>query len=420
MNSSVRRSPTDRALENIRTALSSVKGNLLRTLLTVLIIAVGITSLVGTLACIDVMKAALSSNFASMGANTFTIRNRETVVRIGRGGKQPRKHKPITYDEAIEFKNEFDYPGTVSVSTIGSFGSTVKYKSEKTNPNIQVYGTDENYLMVSGYKLAKGRNIAPQEVTAGSHVAILGGDLVSTLFDREDPLGKEIMVGPGKYVVIGVLAPKGNTMGMSGDKIVLLPIENVRQYFSRPDMTFTINVLSNSPQAMDATIGEATGIFRRVRGLEPQADDNFEITKSDSIATTFLENIRYVTLGATLIAIITLLGAAIGLMNIMLVSVTERTKEIGTRKALGATRAVIRNQFITEAIVICQLGGLGGIILAMGVAFGISRAMSASFVMPWPWIGLGIAVCFVVGLISGIYPAIKASRLDPIEALRYE
>lgn len=409
-----------RSLENIKVALSSIKGQMVRAALTILIIAFGIAALVGILASIDVIKGSLNSNFSSMGANTFTIRNKETVVRIGRSGKQPRRHKNITYDEAMGFADQFDFPSTVSVSTIASWSATMKYKSAKTNPNIQVFGTDDNYLDVSGYSLEKGRNFTEQEVKDGDHVVIIGKDLVGDLFKKEDPLNKEISVGAGKYVVIGVLAPKGNSMGMSGDKIVLLPIENVRVYFSRPDMTYTINVLTSGPTMMDPTIGEATGVFRTVRKLEPQDEDNFEITKSDSVATTLIDNLKYVTLGATLIGIITLLGAAIGLMNIMLVSVTERTKEIGTRKALGATRAAIRNQFITEAIVICQLGGLLGIILAMVIAGLISMGMGGGFLMPWTWIGLGIGICFVVGLISGIYPAIKASKLDPIEALRYE
>ncbi len=393
---------------------------MLRAILTIVIIALGIAALVGILASIDVIKSSLNSNFSSMGANTFTIRNRETTVRVGRGGKQPRKHKSITYTEAMQFADEFDYPGIVSVSTVASFAATMKYKSEKTNPNIQIFGTDENYLMVSGYNLEKGRNFSPTEVRGGDHVIILGKDLVSELFKKEDPIGKEINVGAGRYRVIGTLASKGSSMGFGGDKVALLPIENVRIYFSRPDMTFTINVLSEDPSLMDGTIGEATGLFRIVRKLQPNADDNFEITKSDSIATSLIDNLQYVTLGATLIGIITLLGAAIGLMNIMLVSVTERTKEIGIRKALGATKAAIRNQFLTEAIVICQIGGLLGILIAILLGFGISFTMGGDFMIPWPWIGMGVAICFVVGLISGLYPAIKASNLDPIEALRYE
>ena len=409
-----------RSLENIRVALSSIRGQLIRAILTILIIALGIAALVGILASIDVIKGSLNSNFSSMGANTFTIRNKETVVRIGRSGKQPRRHKPITYDEAMAFSREFNFPAKVSVSTIASWTSTMKYKSEKTNPNIQVFGTDENYLDVSGYTLEKGRNFTRQEIEDGDHVIILGKDLQSDLFKKEDPIGKEISVGANKYVVIGILASKGNTMGMSGDKIGLLPIENVRVYFSRSDMTFTINVLTEGPNMMDPTIGEATGVFRTIRKLQPQDDDNFEITKSDSVATTLIDNLKYVSWGATIIGIITLLGAAIGLMNIMLVSVTERTKEIGTRKALGATKAAIRNQFITEAVVICQLGGIVGVFLAMIIAGLISWGMGGVFIMPWAWIGLGIGICFAVGLISGIYPAIRASKLDPIEALRYE
>jgi len=409
-----------RALENIKVALSSIKGQMLRAILTILIIALGIAALVGILTSIEVIKSSLNSNFSSMGANTFTIRNRETTVRVGRGGKQPRRHKPITYKEAMDFADEFVYPGTVSVSTIASFGATIKYKSEKTNPNIQVFGTDVNYLLVSGYKLEKGRNFSNNEVRGGDHVVILGKDLVSELFNREDPIGKEISVGAGKYRVIGTLAAKGSSMGFGGDKVALLPIENVRQYFSRPDMTYTINVLSEDPALIEGTIGEATGLFRIIRKLKPGADDNFEITKSDSIAATLIDNLQYVTLGATLIGIITLLGAAIGLMNIMLVSVTERTREIGTRKALGATKSAIRNQFLMEAIVICQIGGLLGILLALTFGFLIAFFMSGAFVIPWMWIGMGLAICFVVGLVSGIYPAIKASNLDPIEALRYE
>lgn len=409
-----------RSLENINVALSSIRGQRIRAVLTILIIAIGIFALVGILASLDVFKDSLTSNFTSMGANTFTIRNKETVVRIGRGGKKPRRHKAITFEEAMAFSAQFEFPATVSVSTIASWSSTLKYKSEKSNPNVQVFGTDANYLDVSGYSLEKGRNFTPQEVHTGTHVAILGKDMVSELFKKEDPINKEISVGANKYVVIGVLAAKGNSMGMGGDKIVLLPIENVRVYFSRPDMTFTINVLTQGQNLMDATIGEAIGEFRTIRQLQPQEEDNFEITKSDSVASTLIEDLKYVSWGATIIAIITLLGAAIGLMNIMLVSVTERTKEIGTRKAVGATRTAIRNQFIIEAIVICQIGGIVGIILGMAGAGLIAFFTGGQFIMPWMWIGVGIVVCFVVGLISGIYPAIKASNLDPIEALRHE
>lgn len=409
-----------RSLENIRVALSSIRGQSLRAFLTILIIALGIGALVGILNAIDVMKDSLNSNFSSMGANTFTIRNRETRIRVGRRGKKAKNFRTITYQEAMAFSDRFDFPATVSVSTMASFAATLKFKSQKSNPNIQVIGSDQNYLACSGYEIDEGRNFSPVEVKGGSHVVLLGHDIVLTLFKHEDPVGQEISIGAGKYLVIGTLKSKGNSMGFGGDKMALLPIENVRQYFSRPDMTFTINVLARNPQLLEPTISEADGLFRMIRKVQASEDDNFEIAKSDSFASALIDNLSYVTLGATIIGIITLLGAAIGLMNIMLVSVTERTREIGIRKALGATSSSIRNQFLTEAIVICQLGGLLGIVFALLIGIGVSLSMNSSFAMPWGWIGLGVTICFFVGLVSGIYPAVKASRLDPIEALRYE
>ena len=406
--------------ENLRVALSSIRGQSLRAFLTVLIIALGIGALVGTLTAIDVMKSSLTSNFTSMGANTFTIRNKEFRIRIGRGGKKPKKFRAITYNEAMDFSERFDFPSTVSVSTMASMAATLKYKSVKSNPNVQVLGIDEHYLSTSGYELESGRNFSRVEVTTGAHVCLLGHDMVSTLFTKEDPVGKEISVGAGKYLVIGVLKTKGSAMGFGGDKVAMLPIENVRQYFSKPDMNFTISILARDGKLLDATISEATGLFRIIRKVGIGEDNNFDTVKSDSFITAFIDDMRYVTLGATIIGVITLLGAAIGLMNIMLVSVTERTREIGIRKALGATKTSIRNQFLMEAIVICQLGGLFGILLALLFGLGITFLMKSSFIMPWPWIGLGVSICFLVGLVSGLYPAVKASRLDPIEALRYE
>jgi putative ABC transport system permease protein len=412
MNSSFR--------ENFRVALSSIRGQALRAFLTILIITIGIFALVEILTALDVLKGSLTKNFTSMGSNTFTIRNKETRIHIGRGGKRPKKFRPITYKEAMEFADRFDFPSTVSVATFASFSSTLKYKSQKTDPNIQVLGVDQNYLATSGYEIEAGRNFSRAEATSGAHVALIGHDIVTNLFKNEDPIGKQISVGAGKYIVIGTLKAKGSSMGFSGDKSAMLPIENVRQYFSRPDMTFTISVLAKDNRLMETTISEATGLFAIIRNVDIGEEKNFDIIKSDSFISAFIENMKSVSMGATIIAFITLFGAAIGLMNIMLVSVTERTREIGIRKALGATRALIRNQFLTEAILICIFGGIFGIVLAIIGGFAISYFMDATFIMPWGWIGMGLAICFVVGLISGLYPAIKASRLDPIEALRYE
>jgi len=276
-------------------------------------------------------------------------------------------------------------------------------------------------MLTSGYEIEKGRNFSAQEAQYGSHVVILGKDVISALFStKDDPIDKVITIGNGKYKIIGILKSKGNSAGFGGDKIGILPLNNVRQYFSRPDMTYTINVMVTNQQLMELAINEATGVFRIVRNVKLGEDSNFEITKSDNLAKLLIDNIQKVTAGATLIGIITLLGAAIGLMNIMLVSVTERTREIGIRKAMGATKKVIRTQFLVEAIVICQIGGLLGILLGMAIGNLISFQLGVGFIVPWVWIFSGILLCMLVGLVSGLYPAAKAARLDPIEALRFE
>ena len=407
--------------ENIKISLSSIRSQLLRTVLTVLIIAIGITALVGILTAIDSIKQSINNNFTSMGANTFTIRNREMSIRIGKNGKRPKRFRNITYDEAIAFKNQFQFPSFTSVSTMASGASTVRYLSKKTNPNIQVFGGDENYVVTSGYDLQSGRAFSMQEIQYNSHVAIIGDELKNTLFGSSiNPLDKIISIGSGKYKVIGVLKPKGSSIGFGGDKISIVPLGNVRQYFGKDQMNYVINVQSRSPKQMDIATGEATGVFRKIRKVTIGEETNFEIIKSDSLANILIDNIKYVTWAATIIGFITLIGAAIGLMNIMLVSVTERTREIGIRKSLGATREIIKKQFLIEAIVICQMGGFLGIVFGIGIGNLISLLIGSGFIIPWIWIITGIIICLVVGLAAGIYPAIKASKLDPIEALRFE
>jgi putative ABC transport system permease protein len=407
--------------ENLRISFVSIKSHLLRTILTVLIIAFGIMALVGILTAIDAVEASLSENFAMMGSNTFNIQNRELRVHIGGEGKKPRNNRIIPYNEAMDFKEQYDYPATTAIFTYGTGIATLKYKSEKTNPNIQVMGTDENYLFTAGLEIEKGRTFNTNEVHYGNHVAIIGSEIASKLFvANEDPIGKVISIGAGKYRVIGVLKERGSSIGFSGDRSCLVPVANVRQYFSRPDMNFRISVMVEDQQEMDAAIGEAIGVMRKIRKDRLDDDNSFGIIKSDNIANMLIGLTSKLQIGATIIGLITLLGAAIGLMNIMLVSVTERTREIGIRKAVGARQRTIRNQFLAEAIVIAQLGGLLGIIAGMLIGNVVSMITGSSFIVPWIWIILGVVICFIVALLSGIIPANKAARLDPIESLRWE
>ncbi len=407
-------------IENVRIAFGSIRSHLLRTVLTVLIIAFGIMALVGILTATDSLKYYLKANFMEMGANTFAIKNRSLRIHFGEGAKT-KYYRPINLDEALAFKERFEFPAYTSVFTYASWISTAKYKENKTNPNVPVLGGDENYLITSGNRISMGRNFSATEVHSGDHVAIIGPEIRKTLFgENEDPIGKIISIGSGKYKVIGVLKEKGSAMGFSGDRNCLLPLNNVRQYFPNSTTAFTLNVMVNDQTYLDPAISEATGLFRIIRGLKVQEENNFDIAKSDNIAEMLIDNLSYISLAATIIGIITLIGAAVGLMNIMMVTVTERTREIGIRKAIGANRKIIRNQFLIEAVVIGQIGGLVGIVLGILAGNVVSLQIGGEFFIPWPWIISGILLCLAVALLSGFYPASKASKVDPIESLRYE
>ncbi|GET27853.1 ABC transporter permease [Prolixibacter sp. SD074] len=407
--------------ENILMSIQSIRGNWVRSVLTILIIAVGITALVGILTAIDSIKNSITAEFTRLGANTFTVQSRGMRVQVGGNRYRSKNYSYISYFEARKFKNEFDFPAEVSITVNATGTATVRYKSQKSNPNVRVIGVDGNYLQTAGYDISMGRNFASQEIYSGTNVALLGNGLARKLFPGiVNPTGRAISIGTARYRVVGILAEKGSAFGSSGDRLVLLPYSNVRQVFSRPQMNFQIQVMPKSPQLLDIATGEAEGLFRVIRGLNVQDESDFNIVKSDNLVNILLENIKYITLAATIIGFITLLGAAVGLMNIMLVTVSERTREIGIRKAMGANSRTIRQQFLIESIVIGQLGGLVGIVLGILAGNGVSALIGSSFIVPWLWIFSGVALCLLVSLASGFLPAMQAARLDPIEALRYE
>ncbi len=406
--------------ENLRISFRAIKSNKVRAVLTICIIAFGIMALVGILTAIDAIKSSLTNQFTMMGANSFTITSRGMNIQIGNSRQRARNFSRISYRQALEFKERFNEAAWVSVSFNASGLATVKYGTEETNPNVSLLGVDENHLSVSGYEIESGRNFSADEIQMTRHSVLIGADIVKDLFPAGvDPLGQVITVAGLKLKVAGVLKPKGAS-AVSGDRVCFMPVTTARQYFSRPNLTYNITVMPINPVNLDMMAGEAEALFRIVRNLDPRDESDFNISKSDSIVNLLLKNLRYVTLAATIIGIVTLFGAAVGLMNIMLVSVTERTREIGVRKAVGAKTQTIKNQFLFESIMIGQLGGILGIILGILIGNGVSAMLKSNFVIPWIWVITGIVLCFIVGIVSGYAPAVKAANIDPIEALRYE
>ncbi len=405
--------------ENILIALRAIRSNFLRAALTIVIITIGIMALVAMNTLVEGFKESMNTQFASLGTGTIIISSKTQGNR--RHGIQRKAQPPITYEQVLRFKKNFNEDALVSVSSIGSFMATVKGNGLKTNPNVKIIGCDENYLELSSYQLDKGRNFSSNEVVSGQNSAILGADVIKVLFKNgENPLGKYVYLGAGKFYVIGVLKSKGNTFGMASDNQVLITLGALNKYYLGPNSRYTISVRPYDLTQVDDIKSSIRGMMRIIRKDDFQDEDSFTITTSDQMTGDLNTFLGGFSVAATLIGLITLLGAGIGLLNIMLVSVTERTKEIGVRKAIGASAKRIRNQFLIEAIVIGQIGGIVGTILGVITGNIIAMLLNFSFQIPWFWIFIGVSLTFITSVLSGYFPAKKASKLDPIEALRYE
>ncbi len=409
-------------VENIREGLRSVRANLLRSIITAMIITLGITALVGVLTAVDGIKASILKSLSSLGANNFNIRS-----KTNRGGSTQgvaeKTYPLITMNESFKFIDEYKVPSTISLHAVVTGIAEVKRNSKKTNPNVFVTGVNDEYFPLKNLEFQQGRAFSKREARQGSQMVMLGYKVYTTLFKENESIeNSEVSFMGGQFRVIGVLKEKGGFGDPQSnyDNMVFVSIVKANQLSGGRGLSYRLSVGIPDPTQMEYAMGEATGLLRRIRGDDPGQPDSFELRRSDTLAELDGLSSKAQIVGFS-IGIITLLGASIALMNIMLVSVTERTREIGVRKALGATPKKIKQQFVIEAIVVCMIGGIAGVVFGILAGNGASRLLgNESFIIPWLWIIIGFVVCVIVGLVSGYYPAHKASKLDPIESLRFE
>jgi ftsX family membrane protein len=367
------------------------------------------------------LRNTLEGNFSSMGANTFSITRYQYTQRAEGSGTTQKPHPYITYQEATAFKEQFNSPfAKTSISINVASAAEVKYENKKTDPLAVVIGADEYYIGNSGLEIEEGHNFSDFDIQNNSKVCVIGPDFKKTLFKDVNPIGKTISIRGYKFKVIGVLKEQSSSFGNYENFQVFIPLNIARAAFPVDNPNFQLKISAQSKDQLDGLVDDAIVVMRNLRQLAPLQENNFGIERSDDLLQRIGNITGTLTIAGFVIGLITILGSSIALLNIMLVSVTERTKEIGIRKALGAKRKSITLQFFTETLLIAQMGAVTGIVLGISLGFVIAKAVKFQFTIPWGVIAIAIIIAVVVSVISGLYPAMKASKLDPVEALRYE
>ena len=406
--------------ETVVMALQSVKTNKLRTLLTMLGIVVGIFSVIVIMTIITMLQNSIENGFSQLGQNTFQIQKFPAMMRGGHQAWLKYRNRPdITLDDYNRLKSMLKQAKYVGAEDHKG-GVVVKFGNQETNPNIDVVGVTSGALKNNNWSSAYGRDIRNVDVNYSNDVCDIGQDIVDKLFPNINPVGQTIKINGYPVKVIGVLNKLPQLFGRSRDAIVLLPISTFRNVFGKLHRSLNITVMAQNKSAYNSTIESAIGYMRVIRKVGPGQENDFDIFSNESILNQINGITGGIKIGALLVSIIALIAAGVGIMNIMLVSVTERTREIGVRKAIGARRSSILGQFLTEAVILCLTGGVIGIALGVGIGNLAGSYLNAQMAIPINWVLIGFGLCLMIGVVFGTYPAYKAANLDPIEALRYE
>lgn len=406
-------------LEAFKTALASLKANKLRAALTLLGIAIGVFSIIGVMTAIGVLRQSIEGSMSQLGSNTFQIQ-KYPAMQHGPGDREKyRNRKDLTYEHGSEIEQKSKYAKNVGIEA-WRWGQSMKWRNVETDPNVMVAGENPAGMQTNHWIIDRGRSITQQDIDLVRRVVILGDAVVKKLFPPQiDPIGKEIRIGNDEFTIIGTIELQGGQLGGNQGRYVVIPLSTFFQKFGK-NRSIHIMVEAQSRETFEVCQDEVIGILRAARKVPPGKENDFEMFSNESVINQFNEITSSVRIGAFAISGIALLAAGIGIMNIMLVSVTERTREIGIRKAVGALKKNIIAQFISEAIVISLVGGVFGIILGLIGGNVLAYFLELEGVIPVDWIVFGLVACSSVGVIFGTYPAWKASNLDPIEALRYE
>jgi len=405
--------------ETLLIALDSVKANKLRSILTLTGISIGVFSIIAVMTAIQVLQSSVEAGLTQLGGNTFQIQK----FPNGPGSREDRdrfkNRRNITYDQALQVKEKASLPMYVGIED-WNFGEVMKSDFDQTKPNVQIAGGDYGFFPNNGYDVVNGRSITEDDVNFERNVIVVGQDVSKKIFPNMNPVGQTMQFHGFKFEVVGVLEIKGSSFGQSQDNIVIIPLTTFFKMYGKQREDIHITVMAKSADLVEATQDEVSQILRSARKVPAGEENDFYVYSNDSVIDSFNSFTAAFKIAAAVISFIALFAAGIGIMNIMLVSVTERTKEIGIRKAIGAPKQSILVQFVSEAIILCQLGGFLGILLGAIVGNVVALLLDIQPVFPWIWATIGVVVCSIVGVVFGAYPAYKAANLDPIEALRYE